>query len=209
MPAPRTDDDIASHATRSARLVLGLPWWTSEDWEDLHQEARFGVWRAQGEAEPTRFVYARRRVMTAWVRQVLARNPANTMGLEYAEALPVVEPDREAEGLDGEIAAAVANMLLASRKQRGPTITQVVLLEVAVLDLLSRGYNSEGIAIELVISLDYVKRIRKHLKVVLSRAAQERGVSLDEIQAMKKRTPTAQDRASYTRRPRRSNVQSQ
>ena len=168
-------EDLALHAARSARLLLGSPPWAWEDWQDMTQEARIALWcTPAGADDSTRFVRARYAVMKAYLTRLVGHNPAATLPLEYAEQVEVVEAD-DAVRLHPEVAVALANLFLADRKQRQGRAVEAALRQVRIVDLLTQGYRNDAIALELGITVNDVKRARASIKASLAAHAVQAG----------------------------------
>ena len=201
----RDPDDLALHATRSARLLLGAPPWSYEDWEDMTQEARIALWTAPaGYGEGWHFIRARYAVMTAWLRQVVAHNPPATLPLAEAEAVAETDED-DAVRLHPEVAVALANLFLADRRQRQGRAVESALRQVRIVDLLAQGYRNDAIALELAITLNDVKRARASIKTSLAAHAVKLG-RLTQAEAgaiTSARTQESYDRRTARRRYKR------
>lgn len=197
--SPTTEStEIADHAARSAWYVLGQPPLTEQDWEDFHQEAALAVWRYSHMSAAYRFVAARSAVVTRYVREMMAHNPAATTPLDVAERLDVAVPDDEAVGLPSDVAVELANLFLAARKQRRGRAVEAALRDVRIVDLLVHGRSNDGIAVELGVPVNSVKKYRNHIKRILETEAQRRGV--EDASALRRNTNPAARRYG-TRRP--------
>lgn len=201
----RTPDDLARHAARSAHLLLGAPAWTEQDWEDMLQEARIALWSAPAHlGDGGRFIRARWAVMTAYVRQVVAHNPASTLPIDRAEAVELVED--ETVRLPPEVAATLANLFLGDRKQRQGRAVEAALRQVQIMDLLVQGYRNDAIALALDMTVADVKSARAKIKASLAaEAIRLHRLTPDEAAAISSaRTAESYDRRIARRRYKRA-----
>lgn len=161
---------VARQATRAAWRRLGQPRWSSEDWEDGQQEARLAVWQYRDRDERNQFLRARSAVLNYYTRQIAAHNPLSTMPLRVESVGATIEDNTAA--LPGQVVARLVNLFLAARSQRRGRAVQAAVRDVRIVDLLVQGYNNDGVALELGMSVDHVKRARAFIKTTLRTEAE-------------------------------------
>lgn len=197
----RDTEDLALHAARSARLCLGAPPWSWEDWEDMIQAARLALWRTPaGLSDAQRFTHARYAVIAAY-HDHLGYNPARTVPLSAARA--VAEPDPDGgTSLAPHMVVTLTQLFLGDRRQRHGRAVAGALRQVQIVDLLLQGYRNDAIALELGMTVNAVKRARASIKTSLAAHAVKLGrLTASEANAITRaRTADSYDRRWARRR---------
>lgn len=208
------DYDIARHATRTAWYRLGNPAWSSQDWEDLIQDAALEVFKAEPVTEGFTadrrraflFGAARQAVVRGWLRGIVAHNPANPYPLDFAERVEIEEPSDEPEtGLTDEAKREIERVFRAARKQQTGRAVAAAKRDVAICDLLARGYRNQGIAVALNIPVNSVKKYRREIVARLVAEAERRGVDAESILVARRRSYGFFDYRVRSKSPRRAN----
>ncbi len=172
-------------AAKKAIAVLTCRDVSSQDREDMTQEAALTIWRAAGRAQSEGYLYnAGKYAALLWWRLFVAQVKTYQDGkaggfvgrivsldADPDEALPWYEvvdaPDAEpaySTPIIGRRRAQIRKLLRA----RGPwTNDAAVDRAMQVLGLLLTGHNSESIALELGLSVYTVNTYRKKIRAVL------------------------------------------
>jgi DNA-directed RNA polymerase specialized sigma24 family protein len=152
--------DILDLADKAARCVLrGGPFYTVEDWQDAAQEAAAAIYAAGDRTEGYLFLVAKSAICD-WLRSWL-RHPRGGALLDY---LDYPDDSAPARLIDPVLFDTLARML---EMQRAAKVHE----DVRYLQLRTRGYSTDGIAMEMCLSRRNVYAIRERLLPRLERIA--------------------------------------
>ena len=152
--------DILDLADKAARCVLrGRPFYTAEDWQDAAQEAAAAIYAAGDKPEGYLFLVAKSAICD-WLRSWL-RHPRGGALLDYLDYADDTAPARQ---INPALFDDLAQML---EVQRAAKIHE----DVCYLQLRTRGYSTDGIALEMQLSRRRVYAIRERLLPRLERIA--------------------------------------
>ena len=160
-------------AAKVARSKLNVGDLTPQDYEDVLGAAALGSAQAQKarpDNEPYEFISARNVAMNFIVRQIFEKGRPGTL--------------QDYEGYEGESEfvsplevseSQLADLFLKHRKKKGRRGYSASLRDAKICNLILSGYSNAGIAQEMGITADNVRRYRTDIRDRLSKIAQESG----------------------------------
>lgn len=171
------DNKVAGGAVKCAMRQLNIDILSTEDWEDLHQEASIALWKTAGrfdDPEQSRkysFGAAIREVKKAYFSQIIGRGPQKVV--EIIGEIETEESPEKRDELSLEIINVLSEVFIATRIQKKGRALDAAFRDVAICALLYAGYNNTGISKELGIPEANVRRYRSKIREVLRSKLEE------------------------------------
>ncbi len=185
---------IARQMIRPALRTMHMDYASAQDQEDFAQEGAFEAWKAQaaGHTEIAYLCGAARRAIVRFIAMQWAGSSqyAQAWGGRDDEAEEIAAPEIELRRGLPEVITRRLWKRLADERGASPRAQAACERDVALAYLISKGYKSSAIALELGQSPANIRRYRVELRRRLARWQQEE----PNPHATPTHTPTPADR---------------